>query len=136
MQQRFESKRDLWIVAILWGALLTMVAVPIYAIGLRPSLFEFLFVCALTVPFAVLILKILYGTYYVVDGETLVVRSGPLRWRVPLAKIKSVKRTHSFLSSPALSMDRLRIRYGHGRMLMVSPEDQRAFLSAIGQPET
>ena len=46
--------------------------------------------------------------------------------------ITSVRRTRNPLSSPALSMDRLSIRYGKGRRIMISPADQAGFLEAIG----
>jgi len=77
--------------------------------------------------------SVLLGTSYAVDRGTLLVRCGPFRWKVPLDSITAVERTRSPLSSPALSLDRLRIRYGKRRQIMVSPADRSGFLKAIGQ---
>ena len=88
-------------------------------------------------PFAqslmVLIGSLLIGTHYTVDGNMLRVVSGPFRWKVPIDQIRSVQATRNPLSSPALSLDRLRIEYGKRRRIMVSPADKAGFLKAIGQ---
>lgn len=73
------------------------------------------------------------STYYLVDDSALLVRSGPLTWRIALSDIQSVSATKNPLSSPALSLDRLRIDYGRMQSVMVSPADKQAFLDAIKQ---
>ena len=76
--------------------------------------------------------SVLLGTVYTVDRGTLHVRSGPFRWKVPIDNITAVEATRSPLSSPALSLDRLRIRYDTRRQIIVSPADKAGFLAAIG----
>lgn len=71
-------------------------------------------------------------THYTVTGNTLKVRSGPFSWTIPIDQIQSVTATRNPLSSPALSMDRLRITWGKNRRLMVSPADKKGFLKALG----
>jgi hypothetical protein len=44
-----------------------------------------------------------------------------------------VEETRNPLSSPALSLDRLKITYGNGKRIMISPADKIGFLKAIGQ---
>jgi hypothetical protein len=75
----------------------------------------------------------LLGTYYVVDATTLVVRSGPFHWSVPLREIRSVQPTRDIRSGPALSFDRLRIEYGAGRVLLISPREKDAFLADLAR---
>jgi Bacterial PH domain len=81
-----------------------------------------------------LIAWIVLGTRYEVgDGEVLA-RSGPFRFRVPLNGIREVRPTRNPLSSPACSLDRLRIDYevgGRVRWLLVSPKDKEGFLRAL-----
>ena len=59
--------------------------------------------------------------------------AGPFRWKILLDEITSVEETRNPLSSPALSLDRLKICYGNGRHIMISPADTAGFLKAIGQ---
>ncbi|MDH3350759.1 MAG: PH domain-containing protein [Gammaproteobacteria bacterium] len=79
-----------------------------------------------------LIMWLILGTYYIVDRGTLRIVTGPFRWQVPIGQISSVEATRSPLSSPALSLDRLLIRYRKNRRIMISPADKAGFLKAIG----
>lgn len=74
---------------------------------------------------------VLLATHYTFEGRELLVRSGPFKWRIPIAEITNVKPTSNPLSSPALSLDRLRIEYGRGRWIMVSPHDKEGFLGEV-----
>ena len=74
--------------------------------------------------------SLLRSTYYLIDGDTLVIRSSFLKWRVPIAKIRSVTPTRNPLSSPALSLDRLAILYD-GKQILVSPQDKQRFIEAL-----
>ncbi|NVO85828.1 PH domain-containing protein [Hymenobacter terrestris] len=72
-------------------------------------------------------------TYYEVqpDAQLLRVVSGPFVWRVPIQNITSILPTHSPFSSPALSLDRLRVRYGKHDSVLISPADRVGFLAAL-----
>ena len=70
------------------------------------------------------------STYYVIDGDTLLIRCSMITWRVPIREITSITPTHSALSSPALSLDRLRIEYDN-KEILVSPADKQRFIAAL-----
>lgn len=74
---------------------------------------------------------ILGATYYVLTAEELLVRSGPFRWRIPVREIRAITPTRNPLSSPALSLDRLRIEYGSSKWIMISPRDREGFLREL-----
>jgi hypothetical protein len=74
---------------------------------------------------------ILTSTHYTLDDDLLLVQSVPFKWRVPVHEITDITPTGNPLSSPALSLDRLRIDYGPGRSLMVSPEDKERFIADV-----
>jgi hypothetical protein len=72
-------------------------------------------------------------TYYSIEGPILKIVSGPIRWKVPIAEITSITPTRSLLSSPALSLDRLKITWGpKNRKIIVSPADKDGFVRALG----
>lgn len=126
----YRSAVDWWFYVVVFGvaAVTIPTIVPLFASG-RPAnvliaLFVLLTACALP-------LWLLASTYYRIDASALVVRSGPFRWTVPFSDIRNVQPSRSVLSSPALSLDRIRIDYGAGRTLLVSPKDREAFLAAI-----
>lgn len=76
---------------------------------------------------------VLGRTYYVVNAATRQLRivSGPLRWAIPVAGITCVRPSHNLLSSPALSLDRLEVRYGKYDFILLSPADKAGFVAAL-----
>jgi hypothetical protein len=72
---------------------------------------------------------------YGLDENHLLVRFGLCRPRIPLAKVSEVHPTHNPLSSPALSLDRLRVQFGEGplKAVMISPADRDRFLDDFAE---
>jgi hypothetical protein len=127
--ERFASKRDGWLVVLLWAASLVDFAVAAWLLlGLEAAP---VWVAPLLVAAGVFQLHALYGTHYTFEGADLAIRASFFRWRVPLAAVESVEPTRNPLSSPACSLDRLLIRWGGGRRIMISPEDRPGFLRAL-----
>jgi hypothetical protein len=82
------------------------------------------------------ILKLLaYPVNYEITTSTLEIHSGILlHYRISLSSIVCVVPTRNPLSSPAWSLDRLRIDYlknGKKRFILISPKDQKAFLREV-----
>ena len=131
--KRFKSKVDLWILLVLVSIIVIDVAVigTIAVAGGDPLESTLtIVVCMLAIA---LVVSIILGTFYIVDRDTLIIRSGPFRFKVPVSQIESVSASRSLLSSPAMSLDRLLICYAKKRRIIVSPEDKKGFLKAIGQ---
>lgn len=78
--------------------------------------------------FLIFVLWLALGTSYTLDARSLHIRCGPFRWTIALKEIHSVTPTRDAGSSPALSLDRLRVEYGARRRILISPRDQEAFL--------
>jgi hypothetical protein len=70
-------------------------------------------------------------TMYTITTGFLAIRSGPFHWQIPLRQIHGITRTRSALSSPALSLERLKIEYADARTIMISPEDRERFLADL-----
>lgn len=78
----------------------------------------------------------IFNTYYVVENNTLVIKSLVFRWKININDITQIEPTHNPLSSPALSLDRLKIYYmknGEVTSVMISPKDKETFLQAINK---
>ncbi len=75
---------------------------------------------------------IYFRTYYLVLDDSLIIHFGPFRQTLKRDRIFSVKPYRSIYSAPALSRDRLQIRYDKFGEIQVSPQDQPGFLVALG----
>ena len=129
---RFESKRDGWIVLLLRVIPIAMLLVIGDAWYLTHGDARGPIAGAIILILVELLFfePVLRSTYYVIDGDTLVIRSSFITWRVPIRDISSVTPTRSAASSPALSLDRLRIDYGR-KSILVSPEERQRFITAL-----
>lgn len=132
-RRRFKSKIDRWLMLLLVVIMVFEIVVMSIAALQTPDPRAAIGLIVTALLIIALIGSLLIGTHYTVDGNVLRVASGPFHWKVPIDQIQSVEATRSPLSSPALSLDRMRIRYGNNRRIMVSPADKAGFLRAIGQ---
>ena len=129
----FTSKVDTWLFAIgpLAGMAAAAVALPMaMQSGSAPDVMVLAAVVALTL---ILPIWLLLDTNYTLTADELLIRSGPFRWRIALSDVREVSPSHSWISSPALSLDRLRIRYGAGRNILVSPREKQRFIDNLHQ---
>jgi membrane protein YdbS with pleckstrin-like domain len=128
MDSVYPSKADAWLVSVLGLA----AAASIYAaaeIAPPSSASEWATLLSCIVLGVALPTWLLVGTRYTLSKDSLLIVSGPFRWRVPLQSITDVTPTHNPLSSPALSLDRLRIEYASGKKaVMISPRDKQGFI--------
>src|SRR5438874_1086126 len=110
---RFESKRDLWIVLVLRVTPLLVLAIiaGTWYVSRHDVRGPIAGAVILTLFQVFFFESIMRSTYYVIEGDTLLIRCSMITWRVPIREISSITPTHSALSSPALSLDRLRIEY-------------------------
>jgi hypothetical protein len=128
----YRSKKDWWLFGLAWGAALAPLAAGLFnllAPGGNAEAGWYLVRVGVVVAAAVLLTTFPLN-YEIASGE-LVARSGLMRWRVPLRSIEEVRPSRNPASSPAWSLDRLRVEYLKGaatHTLYVSPGDKAAFL--------
>lgn len=127
--QIFKSRIDTWLLIVLALSVCTTMGA-IIMIALNEPVLLWVGLLTLLVGVGLPIWLILQTDYSLVDGTPLI-RSGPFRWKVSVAAIKSIVPTRNPLSSPALSLDRLQIDYEPGKSIMVSSRDKQAFIDAI-----
>ncbi len=129
----YSSKIDRWLIVVIALSVATSTGA-VLAVSLKGGV-----PAAVLAGIALLVLVagiglplwMLLGTRYEITPERLLVRCGPFRWTVPLREIRAVTPTRNPLSSPALSLDRLRIDYGRGSSVMISPRDKARFLADL-----
>ena len=130
--KRFPSKVDAWLVIVFVVALTIQTAAMISVVLAGVDAAAIAIMVGTTVLLLALVGSTLRFTYYTIEGNTLKVRSGPFSWAIPIDQIHTITPTKSPLSSPALSLDRLRIHWGKKRRIMVSPADKDGFVKALG----
>jgi hypothetical protein len=130
MQTVFRSKVDSTTIASLMVAGLGAVAACI-VIGGSTLLANWATVSLVFLPLVGFPVWILASTNYSITTNEIAIRSGPFSWKVPFRDITIVERSFSRRSGPALSMDRLRVAYGRGKSILISPDNKEAFLREL-----
>lgn len=124
---KFRSEIDTLLAATLFGNVLVSVWA-VYISGVNFTGAVVLLAIGAGLP-----LWLFLSTSYEIKAQTLHICCGPFRWNIPLSQVTCVTPSRSMVSSPALSLDRLRIEYGSGKVVLVSPHDQDSFLTALGK---
>jgi len=125
----FRSKVDAWLVLVIALAALPAFG---YAVVAYRSGGDWAPHAAIGVAVVLLLLAMLFPTRYTVSDKELLVRCGLLRWHIDPRTISRITPSRSFVSGPALSLDRLKLDFANGRRpLLVSPADQQAFIGAL-----
>jgi uncharacterized membrane protein YdbT with pleckstrin-like domain len=119
------SKIDKWFYAVVVGTALLP-----FPLGLVDPLAFWLTlaICGGVVAF---ILWLYRATKYVITDDKLMVHGGLFKVDIPKSSITSVTDSRNPLSSPAFSLDRLRINHGDGKTILISPKDKSAFLGDL-----
>lgn len=128
----FKSAVDAWVyaLAITLPIATLRIVVPLVTRGTHATL-VMLAIAGLT-PMVVIPLWLLMATYYRVDAVMLRVQAGPFSYSIPIEQIRAVSAAYSWTLAPALSCRRLKLEYGRGRTLLISPKKRAEFIKAIG----
>lgn len=129
----FKSKVAAWYYALVVFVVVSF-GFGFYAEGMTgdgAGLTMLIFTAAVTIG---LLLWLSLTTDYAVTHDMLLVRCGPVTWKIPRNEIQDIRPTRSVISSPGMSLDRLAVHWGNNKRIMVSPLEQSAFLRAMDFP--
>ena len=125
---RYSSKKDIWIVCVLVISCIVIVADIIFNFGGG----ERKIVLGLTVLFV--IMSCLFIRYDI-NGKKLIIKIGILRYSIDITTIENIETCGSWIASPALSLDRIRIDYVNKRKkrksVIISPSHRKVFINEL-----
>lgn len=136
--RRYASKVDMRLAAILVVSLVAALCGGIIA-AMQQGWLRVAQVTFIMLGVGGLVAWLRIGTHYILEGRNLIVRSGPFRWTIAVDDIHSIDKASLFTmarASAALSLDRLRITYGSGKTLMISPAEKEKFLADLKSRQT
>ena len=130
---KYCSKIDHWLWILIMATMLAGVFAPIFT---EPSIdgTSLLILLISTLLPSLLIWNIYTDTHYTIfdDTRTLRVKSGFIvNSRYDICKITRIRNTRTWLSSPALSIDRIEISFGRYNRVVISPLHKEAFINHL-----
>ena len=130
METVFRSKIDLWLVVVVAIAPVVFMDFVFDVLSTSDRLALLSTLAVVAAVWGVMV-WLYYSTRYTISGDFLLVKAGPFSWVIPIDDIVRVEPTRDPKSSPALSLDRLLIRYGQSAELMISPKDKSGFMDEL-----
>lgn len=132
----YPTKKDIWLVLIVaFGGFVIFLQGINLIIVKGFNHFETWILCVAFIFYFGILVLLAYPVTYEITTSTLEIRSGLLlHYEIPLSSILRVVPTRNPQSSPAWSLDRLRIDYlksSKKRVILISPKDQESFLGEL-----
>jgi hypothetical protein len=121
----YRSKVDIWLAGLVFGVL----SYAVYE-AFSEKQYDVLWVI---VPVTLLVVSLYWQIKYVVGNGQLEIRTLIFgNMKIDISDIKSVHQTYNPLSAPALSINRLEVKYGSKfDYLLISPKNRKAFVKQL-----
>ncbi len=135
----FTSKVDLWILVLFVIITLTTLSYSYtYYKKSDLSLMQIIFYLILPVIFTLTLIWLpFFKIKYILTPEQLTIDSGFSNTLIPIKNIVKLNKTNSLLSSPALSLDRIKVTYldanSKQKDIIISPKDSDKFINLVTQ---
>lgn len=136
---KYRSKKDLWVLLLVWTAILFPLGFGLCAIHIEsePVLVVSGWISLVVACLFALSLALLsFPLYYEITSTTLHIRCGLLLQEIPFSSIQSIVPTRNPMAAPAWSLDRLQVNYHVGEKLfcaLIAPQDKGVFLHELAQ---
>ena len=122
--KRYPSKISygllLFVIAVIVGTTIPIISQG-NLLGLGINLLTLLFV-----------LYVFFSIYYTIEGNILIISIGFVTMKkIDISKIMMISKSNSWISSPAASLDRLKISYNKHSNILVSPRDKEGFIKEL-----
>ena len=124
----YNSRVDWWIAALIGGSILFCIGLGGYLVAVDKTAAVILF--GIVVLMIALILLLCVPCRYILHDDHLLVQAGIIQYKIPYSDIQKIEKSSNPLSSPALSLKRVKITRSKG-FILVSPPDREQFIRDI-----
>lgn len=129
--REYKSAVDWWIGAVLvFAAAMVPLLLALAIIGFGRDYVGTAILAVSAAMMAAILSGLVYPVRYTTTPDRLIVQSGMVKYRIDYPDISTIEPTRAAWSSPALSLDRLKVKYGNS-WLMISPAERKQFLEDI-----
>lgn len=132
----FSSKRDFLLSVILWICALSLIILPIFfpdsGVWMTPDFLNKQWIkIVILIPIGLGILWIWFKTGYVIEHDVLKIKYGPVKKKIRIEDIYSIREAKNPFSALALSMDKLEINCRNYKTISISPKNKKEFIDIL-----
>lgn len=120
----FRTKTDIILIVIITTAF----GFPIYQSIIHKKVIN----CILPSLILLLLFYFFSTLRYVIENEYLIIKTKFYIFnKIKISEIKSIEKTNDLTSAPALSIERLSIKFGKHDEVLLSPKDKQGFINEL-----
>ena len=121
----YKSKIDYWLV----GTMYLMTLIPTIPALIYAFSWTLIFIVVILLTFAS---SLIFNTKYIIKNETLTIKCGilPIE-KYSIQQIQSIQNTNTIMAAPAISLDRIEIRFTNRKAVVISPQDKHRFIEYV-----
>ncbi len=132
MTKYFPSAKSKILGTVMWGIVLVVFGICIFFLVKYFDLAGLLIISLIFILLFLFIGVIWFRTGYYISNGYLIIKIGPITYsKIMISNIRRLSRSHSILSSPALSLKRLSVKYGRNGIVLISPKNEAEFISLL-----
>jgi membrane protein YdbS with pleckstrin-like domain len=125
----YDSAIDLWVAALILLSPLASAVIGVYLL-IQGQADGAMYLFLVGAGSLILTVAFTHPCRYTILEDSLSIRCGILFYQIPLSEIESVEPSGSWLSAPALSLRRVKIRSAR-RTILVSPRAREEFIEEL-----
>ena len=127
-RKEYPSRVDWWIAALVIGSVIFCLGLGIYLLWVDRIAAFILF--GITLVMVVVTLLLAIPCRYILYDDHLLVQSGVIKYTIPYSDIRKIEKSSNPLSSPAMSLRRIKITRSKG-FILISPPDRDQFIQEL-----
>jgi hypothetical protein len=137
MNEHFKSikSRGFGALLIIVNGLILVLLFGLPIISKSPiTLYALTFKCLVSILLIGLLIWFWTGTFYTIDKEKLIIKSGPFHWIISIPDIKTIRTNQNTIGGiikPTLSWKCIEIDYGKFKTISISPVNQDRFINIL-----
>lgn len=126
--KEYPSRVDWWIAGLVIGSILFCIGLGGYLLRVDTKAAIILF--GITALMIVVTLLLAIPCRYILNDDHLLVQSGVIKYTIPYSDIRKIEKSSNPLSSPAMSLRRIKISRSKG-FILISPPDRDQFIQEL-----
>ncbi|PYZ97806.1 hypothetical protein CR205_04215 [Alteribacter lacisalsi] len=131
----YDIHKARWVYFLIWVGLLVQILLVVFL----PDPIERLIVgvvLLVDLPLLLFVLAVFHRGYHMIEGKTLTVYYGFVKWVIPLDQVKSArvvqKKWYSNIWPPAFKTRQVELTYGiYGKLEITAPDKEDEFIKAV-----
>ncbi|HBH25488.1 MAG TPA: hypothetical protein DDY13_18985 [Cytophagales bacterium] len=130
---KFKSRKDALFTIIIYGTVMLLISLSVLELSINGPVRENIWIFGIVLVINIVLLWIYHGTYYKIENGQLKYRSGPIRGKIRLDRIRKIEKGKTMWAGikPATALHGLIVHYNKYDEIYISPKTNDKFIDQL-----